>query len=199
MVSQPLMLDLFPTGWEAVWVWLGSGTWCYRCISYSVHCHAWQRRKYYRWPSQSSGMRCHASRLHPVAGKWSDFSEHVWDVDLKLHSCSVTCQQPCSVRAMLSTPALGNCPQANVVSLTVFVTLSKCWKILCVLQPSNFQCKAKGSIKSAWPIVLAWPKGTRLQPVTTCSPLVLRVVGVSLLTCPLCLDSWPWCWGGCLR
>lgn len=94
MVSQPLMLDLFPTGWEAVWVWLGSGTWCYRCSSYSVHCHAWQRRKYYRWPSQSSGMRCHASRLHPVAGKWSDqislntFEMLIWNCILALWRAS---------------------------------------------------------------------------------------------------------------
>lgn len=111
MVSQPLMLDLLPAGREIVWVWFGSGTWCHHCISYSVRCHAWQRRKHYRRPSQSSGMGWHPSRLHPVAGKWSDFSEHLWGVDLKLHSCSVTCQQPYSVRAMLLTPALGNCPQ----------------------------------------------------------------------------------------
>lgn len=94
MVSQPLMLDLFPTGWEIVWVWFGSGTWCYHCISYSVHCHAWQRRKYYRWPSQSSGMRWHPSRLHPVAGKWSDqislntFEMLIWNYILVLWRAS---------------------------------------------------------------------------------------------------------------
>lgn len=94
MVSQPLMLDLFPAGREIVWVWFGSGTWCHHCISYSVRCHAWQRRKHYRRPSQSSGMGWHPSRLHPVAGKWSDqislntFEVLIWNCILDLWRAS---------------------------------------------------------------------------------------------------------------